>query len=102
MVHGVAAVAGAGGVGTDGGLHVDRGGCAECGVGGRQAHGRAAHCLSLPGRPTDDSLGRSPFGGIKQPLLLVYDTLVGCTDDGKISAESGIAERWEEAIDQLS
>jgi peptide/nickel transport system substrate-binding protein len=43
-----------------------------------------------------------PSGGIKQPLLLIYDTLVGCTDDGKISAESGIAERWEEAPDKLS
>jgi peptide/nickel transport system substrate-binding protein len=43
-----------------------------------------------------------PSGGIKQPLLLIYDTLVGCTDDGKISAESGIAERWEEAADKLS
>jgi peptide/nickel transport system substrate-binding protein len=41
-------------------------------------------------------------GGIKQPLLLIYDTLVGCTDDGKISAETGIAERWEEAADRLS
>jgi peptide/nickel transport system substrate-binding protein len=41
-------------------------------------------------------------GGIKQPLLLIYDTLVGCTDDGKISAETGIAERWEEAADKLS
>ena len=43
-----------------------------------------------------------PSGGIKQPLLLIYDTLVGCTDDGKISAESGIAQRWEEAPDKLS
>jgi peptide/nickel transport system substrate-binding protein len=43
-----------------------------------------------------------PSGGIKQPLLLVYDTLVGCTDDGKLSAEGGIAQRWEEAPDQLS
>ena len=43
-----------------------------------------------------------PSGGIKQPLLLIYDTLVGCTDDGKISAESGIAQRWEEAADKLS
>jgi peptide/nickel transport system substrate-binding protein len=41
-------------------------------------------------------------GGIKQPLLLIYDTLVGCTDDGQLSAESGIAERWEEAPDKLS
>src|SRR5919108_5256315 len=43
-----------------------------------------------------------PSGGIKQPLLLIYDTLVGCTDDGQLSAESGIAERWEEAPDKLS
>jgi peptide/nickel transport system substrate-binding protein len=43
-----------------------------------------------------------PSGGIKQPLLLIYDTLVGCTDDGKISAESGIAQRWEGAADMLS
>jgi peptide/nickel transport system substrate-binding protein len=43
-----------------------------------------------------------PSGGIKQPLLLIYDTLVGCTDDGQIDAESGIAQRWEEAADKLS
>ncbi|HSF33402.1 MAG TPA: ABC transporter substrate-binding protein, partial [Candidatus Tectomicrobia bacterium] len=43
-----------------------------------------------------------PSGGIKQPLLLIYDTLVGCTDDGKIAAESGIAQRWEESSDKLS
>ncbi len=43
-----------------------------------------------------------PSGGIKQPLLLIYDTLVGCTDDGKVAAESGIAQRWEESSDKLS
>ncbi|MBI3329531.1 MAG: ABC transporter substrate-binding protein [Nitrospinae bacterium] len=41
-------------------------------------------------------------GGIKQYLMLIYDYLVGCTDDGQLSAEGGIAQRWEEAADKLS
>jgi peptide/nickel transport system substrate-binding protein len=41
-------------------------------------------------------------GGIKQHQILIYDHLVGCTDDGQLSTETGIAERWEEAADKLS
>jgi peptide/nickel transport system substrate-binding protein len=41
-------------------------------------------------------------GGIKQYQMLIYDYLVGCTDDGQLSNETGIAQRWEEAADQLS
>src|SRR6266545_6629080 len=43
-----------------------------------------------------------PSGGIKQYQILVYDHLVGCTDDGQLSTETGIAQRWEEAPDQVS
>jgi peptide/nickel transport system substrate-binding protein len=43
-----------------------------------------------------------PSGGIKQHQILIYDYLVGCTDDGQLAADSGIAERWEEAADKLS
>jgi peptide/nickel transport system substrate-binding protein len=43
-----------------------------------------------------------PSGGIKQHQILVYDYLVGCTDDGQLSHESGIAQRWEEAADHRS
>jgi peptide/nickel transport system substrate-binding protein len=41
-------------------------------------------------------------GGIKQHQILIYDHLVGCTDDGQLSTETGIAQKWEEASDQLS
>ena len=41
-------------------------------------------------------------GGIKQHQLLIYDHLVGCTDDGQLSAENGIAQAWQEAPDHLS
>jgi peptide/nickel transport system substrate-binding protein len=41
-------------------------------------------------------------GGIKQHQILIYDHLVGCTDDGQISMENGIAQAWEEAPDHLS
>jgi peptide/nickel transport system substrate-binding protein len=41
-------------------------------------------------------------GGIKQHQLLIYDHLVGCTDDGQLSARNGVAQRWEEAPDHLS
>jgi peptide/nickel transport system substrate-binding protein len=41
-------------------------------------------------------------GGIKQHQLLVYDHLVGCTDDGQLSARNGVAQHWEEAPDHLS
>jgi peptide/nickel transport system substrate-binding protein len=41
-------------------------------------------------------------GGIKQHQILIYDHLVGCTDDGQLSTATGIAERWEEAADKLS
>ncbi|MBI3326861.1 MAG: ABC transporter substrate-binding protein, partial [Nitrospinae bacterium] len=41
-------------------------------------------------------------GGIKQYMMLVYDYLVGCTDDGQLSADGGIAEKWAEAPDKLS
>ena len=41
-------------------------------------------------------------GGIKQHQILIYDHLVGCTDDGQLSTDTGIAERWEEAADKLS
>lgn len=43
-----------------------------------------------------------PSGGIKQPPLLIYDYLVGCTDDGKLAADNGVAQAWEEAPDKLS
>jgi peptide/nickel transport system substrate-binding protein len=43
-----------------------------------------------------------PSGGIKQHQILIYDHLVGCTDDGQLSTATGIAERWEEAADKLS
>jgi peptide/nickel transport system substrate-binding protein len=41
-------------------------------------------------------------GGVKQYQMLVYDYLVGCTDDGQLDAAGGIAEKWQEAPDQLS
>jgi peptide/nickel transport system substrate-binding protein len=41
-------------------------------------------------------------GGIKQHQLLIYDHLAGCTDDGQLSAKTGIAQKWEEAADKLS
>jgi peptide/nickel transport system substrate-binding protein len=41
-------------------------------------------------------------GGIKQHQLLVYDHLVGCTDDGQLSTKNGVAQHWEEAPDHLS
>jgi peptide/nickel transport system substrate-binding protein len=43
-----------------------------------------------------------PSGGIKQYQLLIYDHLVGCTDDGQVSTANGIAQSWEEAADHLS
>jgi peptide/nickel transport system substrate-binding protein len=43
-----------------------------------------------------------PSGGIKHYQMLVYDYLVGCTDDGQLSPEGGIAQAWQEAEDQLS
>lgn len=43
-----------------------------------------------------------PSGGIKQYQMLMYDYLVGCTDDGQLSPEDGLAEHWSEAPDQLS
>jgi peptide/nickel transport system substrate-binding protein len=43
-----------------------------------------------------------PSGGIKHYQILVYDYLVGCTDDGQLSAEGGIAQSWQEADDKLS
>jgi peptide/nickel transport system substrate-binding protein len=43
-----------------------------------------------------------PSGGIKHYQILVYDYLVGCTDDGQLSAEGGIAQSWQEAADKLS
>ncbi|MGH8059769.1 MAG: ABC transporter substrate-binding protein, partial [Candidatus Entotheonellia bacterium] len=43
-----------------------------------------------------------PSGGIKHHQILVYDYLVGCTDDGQLSTEGGIAHAWQEAPDKLS
>jgi peptide/nickel transport system substrate-binding protein len=43
-----------------------------------------------------------PSGGIKQYQMLIYDYLVGCTDDGQLSDAGGVAQRWEEAPDRLS
>jgi len=43
-----------------------------------------------------------PSGGIKQHQILIYDHLVGCTDDGQLSTETGIAQKWEEASDRMS
>jgi peptide/nickel transport system substrate-binding protein len=42
-----------------------------------------------------------PSGGIKQYQLLIYDHLVGCTDDGQLSPDNGIAQSWEESADKL-
>ena len=42
-----------------------------------------------------------PSGGIKQYQIFIYDYLVGCTDDGQLSAENGIAQAWEESADKL-
>jgi peptide/nickel transport system substrate-binding protein len=42
-----------------------------------------------------------PSGGIKQYQILIYDYLVGCTDDGQLSADHGIAQSWEESADKL-
>jgi peptide/nickel transport system substrate-binding protein len=41
-------------------------------------------------------------GGVKQYQILVYDYLVGCTDDGQLTPEGGIAHKWQESSDQLS
>lgn len=41
-------------------------------------------------------------GGIKQHQLLIYDHLVGCTDDGQLSEKNGIAQSWKEADNHLS
>ena len=35
-----------------------------------------------------------PSGGIKQYQIFIYDYLVGCTDDGQLSADHGIAQSW--------
>ena len=43
-----------------------------------------------------------PSGGIKHYQILVYDYLVGCTDDGQLSPEGGVAQAWQEADDKLS
>lgn len=43
-----------------------------------------------------------PSGGIKQHQHLIYDFLVGCTEDGQLSADNGLAQSWEEAPDKLS
>jgi peptide/nickel transport system substrate-binding protein len=43
-----------------------------------------------------------PSGGIKQYQLLIYDHLVGCTDDGQLSTQNGLAQSWQEAPDKLS
>ena len=42
-----------------------------------------------------------PSGGVKQYQLLIYDHLVGCTEDGQLSSENGIAQSWEESADKL-
>ncbi len=41
-------------------------------------------------------------GGIKQYQMLMYDYLVGCTDDGQLAADNGVAQSWQEAPDKLS
>jgi peptide/nickel transport system substrate-binding protein len=41
-------------------------------------------------------------GGIKQHQILIYDHLVGCTDDGQLSDQNGMAQSWQEAADHLS
>lgn len=43
-----------------------------------------------------------PSGGIKHYQMLIYDYLVGCTADGQLSADNGIAQSWTEAPDKLS
>jgi peptide/nickel transport system substrate-binding protein len=42
-----------------------------------------------------------PSGGIKQYQIFIYDYLVGCTDDGQLSPDNGIAQSWEESADKL-
>ena len=42
-----------------------------------------------------------PSGGIKQYQIFIYDYLVGCTDEGELSSDNGIAQSWEESADQL-
>ena len=39
-----------------------------------------------------------PSGGIKQYQLLIYDYLVGCTDDGQLSPDNGIAQAWRKRL----
>jgi len=60
-----------------------RGGCSQCGPAAVKPTGEL-RMLSLPGRQRMIPWAEVPSGGIKQPLLLIYDTLVACTDDGKI------------------
>jgi peptide/nickel transport system substrate-binding protein len=77
---------------------------------------KAGTPAAAPAKPTGDLriafgfLGAQRFipwaepssGGVKQYQMLVYDYLVGCTDDGQLAAEGGIAHKWQEAPDQLS
>src|SRR5207245_2508036 len=42
-----------------------------------------------------------PSGGIKQYQIFIYDYLVGCTDDGQLSPDNGVAQSWEESTDKL-
>src|SRR5262249_38840034 len=42
-----------------------------------------------------------PPGGSKQSQLLISDHLIGCTDDGQLSPDNGIAQSWEESADKL-
>ena len=42
-----------------------------------------------------------PSGGIKQYQIFIYDYLVGCTDEGELSSDNGVAQSWEESADQL-
>jgi len=39
-----------------------------------------------------------PSGGVKQYQLLIYDHLVGCTEDGQLSSENGIAQSWRNRL----
>jgi len=41
-------------------------------------------------------------GGIKQYMMLIFDYLVGCTDDGQLDPTGGIAQKWEQAPDKMS
>ncbi|MDQ3831774.1 MAG: ABC transporter substrate-binding protein [Candidatus Tectomicrobia bacterium] len=81
-------------------LTVLRAGAAGAGVG--KPTGELRIALAFLGAQRFVPWVEVPSGGIKHYQILVYDYLVGCTDDGQLSAEGGIAQEWQEAADKLS